>query len=212
MGSFTAVIFMVFEWFMRIVKLNVLWLLSCMVGVLLFSFFPATVAAFAVTDQWVKGNVHIAIGKTFWKAFKDYYWKSQLIGFILSILYTIIMVDFRFFGRIENITIQYVTFGLLTIILVGLLILSVNVFPTLVRSDQGIKATCKHSFFTGVSFLHLTGVTILGIIGILLVSYRFPATFFFLTGGGIMMWVTCLNQIIRHKVEVRYKKLNRVID
>ncbi|MFD2044535.1 YesL family protein [Ornithinibacillus salinisoli] len=201
-----------FEWFMRLVRLNLVFLLACLSGFVLFSFFPAIVAAFAVADQWTKGNTDISVWKEFWKHFKANYVRSQLVGYIIGLAVFIIYVDFTFFQQLDGGMIKTPIMMVLAILLLGIAITALYIFPTLLTHDIKLKDLFRTSFFTGLSYIHWSMINLLGIVGILLVSYRFPGTLFFLTGSSIVLWMTCMNQIIKSKVERRYEQLKSVAE
>ncbi|WP_217586545.1 YesL family protein [Lentibacillus saliphilus] len=205
MSSVMSVVFKGSDWFMRIVKLNVTWLLFSVVGLLVFSVFPATYAAFVVTNRWVEGDADIPIWKTFVKAFKTGYWRSQVLGTIISIGFLIIYVDIQFFKSLEAALLGQGVQILLLILLAGWIITSIYVFPTAVQFDLSWTKTIKTAFFSSLSYIHWTVINVLGIAGILLVSYRFPASVFFLTGGTVMLWITCMTYIVKQKIASRYE-------
>lgn len=207
MDSLVSGIFASFNWAMRIIKLNMIWLLASIGGLFVFTLFPATIAAFAVTDQWLKGNVDVSITKTFWKTFKSKFWRSQIVGYVLALGFLIIYVDFLFFKNMGDSALQLTVYFILFLLGILLVTTALNIFPMMIERDQDLKILIKTSLFTGLAFIHWTFINFLGVLGILFVSYLFPAAFIFLTAGTTIMWISCMTFIVRNKVDVKYEKL-----
>ncbi|MUK87396.1 DUF624 domain-containing protein [Ornithinibacillus sp. L9] len=205
--NLVTTIFEAFEWFMRLVKLNVILLLASISGLVLFSLFPAVAASFAVADQWTKGNTDISVWKEFWKNFKAYYVRSQIVGYLIGSFVLIISVDLKFFNQVDVFMIKIPVMTVLVILLIGIAITILYIYPTMLSFDLTVKKLFKTSFFTGLSYIHWSLFNLLGIVGMLLVSYRFPGVLFFLTGSGIILWMACMNHIVRMKLDRRYEEL-----
>ena len=208
MHSYTSIIFAGFEWFMRVVKLNLLWLISCIAGLFIFSFYPVTLAAFAVADQWVKGNADVSIWETFKRGFKEKYWRSQALGLLITMGYFILYVDIKLFISMEGFLLKNILLVILAMIVFLFLTASLYLFPLTIQFDLGLKGTFKTALFTGLSYIHWTVINLLGLIGIGFISYRYPALFLFLTSGSSILWLTCMHHMVRRKVEMKYARLN----
>lgn len=206
--SITSVIFACFEWFIRITKLNIVWFFSCLAGLFIFSLFPATVAAFSVTQQWAAGNNDVSIWKTFKQTFKVKYWRAQLIGFLLSLSFLALYADIRLFRALDSQLLSNILVVIMLILLLLLVTITLYVFPIAVQSNLRLKQIVKNALFSGLAYIHLTILNLLGVIGILFVSYLFPASIVFLTGGATFLWVTCMVNIVTRKIEIKYAQLN----
>ncbi|RDW20672.1 YesL family protein [Oceanobacillus chungangensis] len=208
MNSITSGIFAGFDWFMRIVKLNILWLLSCFVGLFVVGLFPATAAAVAVTNEWVKGNADVSIWNTYKEAFKKYFLKSQVIGYSFAMVYLILIVDIRLFLSFDNHLIWDVMIIAFSILLFLVLVVNLYMLPMMIEQGLGLKELIQKAFFTGAAYIHLTIINLIGVLAIGLITFRYPAALIFLSGGGGILWLTCMNQIVRNKIEIKYTKLH----
>lgn len=212
MNSITSVLFEGFEWFMKLVKLNLLLLLTSIGGLLIFSFFPALVATFSVANQWLQGKTDLHIWRTYKAAFKKNYIRSQLFGVVFSLSCFILYIDIIFFMNLDYQIIKYGGLTIFVMMSIILFVTSLYVFPNLADEKLSYKDMLKNSLFTSLSFPHWTLLNILGVAGLLLVSYRFSASVFFLTGSTIILWVSCMSHIVNKKVEVKFKKMHGLID
>lgn len=210
MNTITSGIFLGFDWFIRIVKLNLLWLLSSMAGLLIFSFFPATAAAFAVTNEWTKGNVDVSIWNTFKTAFKNTFWKSQKVGYFLGVVYFIIIVDHRIFLLFDQQMIWKVIMIILSILILLFVIVNLYIFPIITESNLGVREAIKIAFFKGAAFIHWTIINLFGVLAIGMITLRYPAVLLFLTGSSTILWLTCMNQIVNRKIEMKFDQLKGV--
>lgn len=207
--SIMSIVFTVSDWFMRIVKLNIAWLLTSLLGLLIFGLFPATYAAFYVADRWIHGDVDIKIWRTFFKAFRRGYLHSQLLGIIISAGIFILCVDILFFRQVKSQWVGTIVIVLLVILLICLIIIAIYMYPIKVSFDLNVRNTFKTAFFSGLSHLQWTFFNILGVAGILFVTYLFPATVFFLTGGSIILWMSIMSYIIQKKIKEKYEEATR---
>ncbi|MBP1948413.1 YesL family protein [Virgibacillus litoralis] len=210
--NITSVILAGFDWFMRIAKLNIIWFISCLAGLFMFSFFPATVAAFSVTQQWAAGNSDVSIWKTFKQTFKVKYWRAQFIGLLLSLSFLALYVDIRLFRTIDSQFFSNILVVFMVLLLFLLVTITLYIFPIVAQSNLQLTDTFKNALFSGLSYIHLTVINLAGVIGILFVSYLFPASLLFLTGGAVILWLTCMAYIVNGKIETKYAQLNSTLE
>ncbi|MBH5318204.1 DUF624 domain-containing protein [Paenibacillus sp. GSMTC-2017] len=59
--------------------------------------FPATAAMFTVARKWVMGETDVALFKTFFRGYKENFKQSVIGGFVYTLLFIIIIVDFIWF-------------------------------------------------------------------------------------------------------------------
>ena len=70
MNPTSGFIYNVLEWITRFAYLNLLWILFSLAGGVIFGFFPATIAMFAIAREWLKGNRNTNFN-TFWKHYRE---------------------------------------------------------------------------------------------------------------------------------------------
>lgn len=207
MGTFLRKVYAGSEWFMKIVKLNLVWLLFSVVGLFVFSLVPATVAATQIVQHWIKGNTEVKIMPTFFGMFKKHYMRSQIIGLLLMIGYFILYIDFKFFLAIEHTMIKLMMMSFLIILLFLLITITLYVFPILTKTDFSYGQLLKTALYTGLSYVHWTVMAIAGIIFVLGLTFIFPVSVFFLTGGVIISWVTLVVYVVQTKIASRYEEI-----
>jgi uncharacterized membrane protein YesL len=162
------------EWISRLAFLNLLWISFSLLGLIIFGFFPATVAMFAVARKWMLGNDEMSIFKTFWTAYKREFLKSNILGVIIVAIGLILYIDFQFVQHAANsfATFLYVPFFIITLIFISMLF---YIIPIFVHYDMKLSQVIKNSFFVMIMNPLSTFYMLIGSFGILFVlSYAPP--------------------------------------
>ena len=170
LGSFNKLL----EWISRLAFLNLLWISFSLLGLIIFGFFPATVAMFAVARKWMLGNDEMSIFKTFWTAYKREFLKSNVLGVIIVAIGLILYIDFQFVQHAANslATFLYVPFFIITLIFISMLF---YIIPIFVHYDMKLSQVIKNSFFVMIMNPLSTFYMLIGSFGILFVlSYAPP--------------------------------------
>lgn len=162
------------EWISRLALLNLLWISFSLLGLIIFGFFPATVAMFAVARKWMLSNDEMSIFKTFWTAYKREFIKSNILGIIIAAVGLILYIDLQFvqFSGNSFVSMLYVPFFIITLIFISMLF---YIIPIFVHYDMGLSQVIKNSFFVMIMNPLSTFYMLIGSFGILFVlSYAPP--------------------------------------
>lgn len=161
MGGFYKLL----EWISRLALLNLLWISFSLLGLVIFGFFPATVAMFAVVRKWMLGKEDVSIFKTFWTAYKQEFFKSNLLGLIIFAIGTILYIDFQFVNHSTSslLSILYIPFFIVTFISICMLF---YILPIFVHYDMKISQVIKTSFFVMIMNPLSTFYMLIGSFGI----------------------------------------------
>ncbi|WP_407271110.1 YesL family protein [Radiobacillus sp. PE A8.2] len=89
-------LFGVTEWITRFAYINLLWIGFSILGLIVFGFFPATIAMFAVIRKWIRGEDDLPTFRTFWSVYKQEFLKGNLFGVIIFIILFIFYIDIQF--------------------------------------------------------------------------------------------------------------------
>ena len=133
------------DWIMKLAFINLLWIVFSILGLVVFGFFPATIAMFVVIRKMLMGDFDIPVFKTFLESFKKGFFKSNLLGLIFFILGYFLYVDIHLIKT---------TGGLLNLIYYPVLIICLGfvltvcyAFPVFVHYDLKVHQILKSSFF-----------------------------------------------------------------
>ncbi|MDL4839333.1 YesL family protein [Aquibacillus rhizosphaerae] len=166
------------EWITRLAYLNMLCIGFTIVGAVIFGLFPSVVATFAVTRKWVLGETDVPVFKTFWKSYKSEFVKSNILGFILSLVGYVLYLDFVFVNAIGNNLGLILTIPFLIISIIYILTMF-YVFPVYVHYDMKLTQVVKNSFF--IMFMNplTTIIMLFGFSGITYMLWNFQGLMIF---------------------------------
>ena len=78
--GFLRKIYDISAWITRLMYVNLLWILFMLAGLIVMGVFPSTTAMFSVTRKWILGETDTPVFHTFWKAYKQNFLQSNLVG------------------------------------------------------------------------------------------------------------------------------------
>ncbi|WP_186579637.1 YesL family protein [Aquibacillus kalidii] len=160
------------DWITRLAYLNVLWIVFSLLGLVIFGLFPATAATFSVARNWITGKTDVAVFPSFWQAYKQEFVKSNLLGYVLTVLGYILYLDFVFITVSPG---RYV--GLLAIpflLITFLFILTAfYAFPTFVYYEMKTFQVIKNAFFIMIMNPLPTLTMVIGSGGIIFILWTF---------------------------------------
>ncbi|WP_026699616.1 YesL family protein [Salibacterium aidingense] len=90
------------EWILKLVYVNVLWLLFTGAGLFFLGLFPATAAMLTVIREWLKGSTDLAVFPAFWKSCKSSFVKSNFLGWLLAATGGALSVYYQLIQQLEG--------------------------------------------------------------------------------------------------------------
>ncbi|UCZ52483.1 DUF624 domain-containing protein [Bacillus shivajii] len=192
-SGFMGGIHIIADWIMKLSIVNLLWFIvnlpilvivffmiispsiSAMVmfGIplilsLLLLFYPSTIAVFAIARNWVMKKEQVSLWKSFWKNFKVNYKGAFKVGFVLTTLWAVWVVDLYYFNQQHEIfTVIFTIIGIL------LFVYTMIFFSIHVHYDMGKKAQLKNAFFVTLGSPLLTLMILFSHLLIAYMSMRF---------------------------------------
>ncbi|WP_100010054.1 YesL family protein [Lentibacillus sediminis] len=137
------------DWLMRLAYVNILWIVFTMVGLVIFGFFPATTAMFAIIRKWVMGEQEFPVFKTFWKYYKSEFKKVNLLGLVLVVIGSILYIDLQIFPSGDNLLFLVVRVGLI-ILSIFFLVMLMYFFPVYVHFDFPFSQYLKYPIMMSI--------------------------------------------------------------
>ncbi|TES50287.1 DUF624 domain-containing protein [Halalkalibacterium halodurans] len=138
-----------FEWIMRLVYLNLLWLLFSFIGGIILGVMPATASLFAVFRKWYQKEDDFPLFQTYLNEFKRSFKIANLVGQTLVLIGGILYLDVLLLLGTSHWMGQLLLMGVGALSFIYLVTL-LYIFPTLVHFDLSYKQYFKHSFLLGV--------------------------------------------------------------
>ncbi|WP_163539482.1 YesL family protein [Gracilibacillus sp. YIM 98692] len=177
-------------WITRLAYLNFLWMAFSAIGLILFGFFPALVAMFAIERKWIRGNKDLPIFRTFWIEYKSNFKNANLIGYTFLmfglLIYINMMLAYSIHSWIGNILLFFV-FGLAFLIS----IIFIYIFPIYVHYDVRIIESIIFTFVIALSSPLKTILIIVNILAYFFIALYIPGIILVFTGSAlsfITMW------------------------
>ena len=144
-------IFKIAEIIYKFVALNLIWLLFVLLGLGIFGFMPATVALFAVTRQWIKGEKDLKLFQTYWHYYKADFIRSNLIGLIISAILYIVYVNYLFVEFYYSEAIQFYIYFVIFAVAIFVIMTTINMFSIIAhyrfKTMQYFKVASGMVFF-----------------------------------------------------------------
>lgn len=144
MNSTSGFIYNVLEWITRFAYVNLLWILFSLLGAVLFGFYPATLAMFAICRDWLRGDTGKAIFPSFWEYYRRDFVKSNGLGLFVTAIVAFIAADiFYIQTSSENLSWTYIPlFAFMLLFAMFLFYL----FPAFVHFDMKNGQVIKNAF------------------------------------------------------------------
>ncbi|PXW92156.1 putative membrane protein YesL [Streptohalobacillus salinus] len=184
--------------------LNILWLSLTLLGVVIFGFFPATVALLYVMRKHIETpslNYLIKV-KLFWKSFKKEFIKANLTGWILVIIGTSFYVNYQLLLSLGSEVV--IAVPIIFIVLLSLFAITIVwVFPLMIYTNGTIIQNFRNAIILAISKIHISAIVLFVVFASLYISLDFPALFLFFTFSIIsLIWTYfCLSNFKKIKFQ-----------
>ena len=192
MNSTSGFIYNVTEWITKFAYLNLLWIFFTLIGGVLFGFFPATIAMFAITREWLKGNTDKPIFKSFWEYYRGDFLKSNFLGLFIVIVGIIITADIIYIQANNNTFLNWTYIPLFAFMFVFIMLLF-YIFPTFVHYDIKVGQVIKNATLIMLINPINTFLIFLCLVPLFFIMKTLPALAFIFGGSSyafITMWIS----------------------
>lgn len=148
-SGFFGSLFRVCHIIMRLIYLNMLWLLFSVGGLVIFGIFPATIALFTVLKK-IKDGEEFSVLRVFWYAVKKNIIKGNILGYVVMLLGALLFVDILFFEMLEQTLFIGIAYFLKVIFFLFVL-MALYVFPVYISFDLNPIQAIKNSLLIGAA-------------------------------------------------------------
>ncbi|KHF40555.1 hypothetical protein LQ50_08490 [Halalkalibacter okhensis] len=201
-----GVIYRVAEWIVRLAYLNLLWIGFSLAGLIVFGFWPATAAMFAIIRRWRMGDSEFPIFKSFWVYFKSDFINVNLLGIILTIFGITLYVNIRF--------IQVSSFTLFEILNVSLWVLAffycltlLYIIPVYVHYEFNLLQVIKNAFLMMILNPLTTFFMVSGCFVIYIAFVFLPSVIPFFGGSGVALGIMFFATSAFNRIEKKRTRL-----
>lgn len=192
MNSTSSFIYNVLEWITRFAYLNLLWVLFSLVGGVIFGIFPATIAMFAITREWLMGNTDGPLFKSFWGHYRENFIKGNVLGLFVAVIICLITMDIFYIQANNNELLTWTYIPLFAFMLLFILFLF-YLYPTFVHYDLKLPQVIKNSFLIMLINPIHSLLILMCLVPLFFIMRAFPALAFIFGGSSyayITMWLS----------------------
>jgi uncharacterized membrane protein YesL len=158
-------------------QLNFLWLLFCLPVITIF---PATVAMFCVTRQWILHKDY-SVFRAFFQYFKENFKHNLVLGIIWTLFAGLFFLDFILMKSLGSF--QYILLPALFILGIIVLFTTIFIFPTLANYKMNGQKAIKNSLFFSIRYFPTTlaSIVLLALMVLILITWPITILFIFCT-------------------------------
>ncbi|WP_096438630.1 YesL family protein [Alteribacter populi] len=182
--------------------LNMMWLGFTVLGFGVIGFFPATVAMFSVSRQWVRGEQNIPIFKTFVTCFKQNVMKANLYGWATAFIGMVLFVNYQAITMSGAEVPLFIVISFILLVIFYLL-MAVSAIPVSIHFEGNSFDLIRKTTLFVMGRFHIALLFLVLVWASAHVSLAFPTVILFFSGSVlsyILMWFfTRTLEKIEHK-------------
>lgn len=134
---------------MLLLYVNLLWIIFTLLGLVVFGIGPSTVAMYSVFRHWSMGESDVPVFKTFWKSFRNEFFKANALAFVLVIIGYMLYVNLNFF-ELPNEWLSIIVRYIILIAFFFYIIILIYIFPIYVHYDNTFINYFKNSMLIAI--------------------------------------------------------------
>ncbi|ULT57618.1 DUF624 domain-containing protein [Neobacillus drentensis] len=188
------------DWVVKLLYLNLLWILFTMAGLIIAGIFPATAAMYTVIKGY-QASENVSAFKLFKKVYKEEFSRANQLGIVLVIIPVIFYTDWLFTSYLSG-TMEMVAKGILlgSACLYGITLL--YVFPVYLL-NRNVFTSIKMAFLIGITYPLNTFMMLISIASLLFLFVFLPMAGYLFLSSGLACIVTFFSLRVFQKVEVQ---------
>lgn len=191
-------LFVVCEWIMNLLLLNLLFIFFSCAGLILFGFAPAYTAMSLVFKRLYEGE-DVRVVRSFYRIFKSELIKSNKFGLLYGYVYILLFINFLF---IQTLPVSIQTASMFVLIALTLLVLasSLYIFPLYNSFESTVWLLIKNSLILAFAFLPRTIFTQILILAVGVICFYQPILIFLLGFSSVCAIITLTSQPCIQKI------------
>lgn len=208
-GKTMGKLFTICEWIMKLAYVNLLWFLFSIGGLVIFGFFPATVALFTIVRKWIVKETDLPIWRTFLTVFLKEFKSSNKLGQVFIFSGIFLSFDVFYIRTIEGLF-QFILIIPLLIIAAVYLMVLLYIFPLYVHYEFTFKDYLKNAFFLSIFHFHITLLMLVSLIAILFLLLYQPGLIPFFSVVSIAWILMFCGMYSFNRIDERQGKISKV--
>lgn len=209
LGKTMGKLFTVCEWIMKLAYVNLLWFLFSIAGLIIFGFFPATVALFTIIRKWILKETDLPIWRTFKTVFLKEFKNSNKLGLVFIFSGIFLVFDVFYIRTVEGVF-QFILIIPLLIIAAIYLMVLLYIFPIYVHYDFKLKDYVKNAFFLSIFHFHITLLMLISLVSISILMLYQPGLIPFFSVVSIAWIFMFCGMYSFNRIDERQGKISKV--
>ncbi len=191
-------LFVVCEWIMNLMLLNLLFIFFSCTGLILFGFAPAYTAMSLVFKQLYEGE-DVRVVRSFYTIFKSELIKSNKFGLLYGYFFILLFINFLF---IQTLPVAFQTAAMLVLIALTILVIgsSLYIFPLYTKFESTVWLLIKNSLLLAIAFLPRTIFTLILVFAVAVICFYQPILIFLMGFSCICAITTLTSQPCIQKI------------
>lgn len=140
----------VMNWITRLLYLQIIWVVFCLIGLLIGGIFPATFTMFGISRKWIREDTEFPVFTTFKQMYKESFLKANILGWWIVLLGFSL---YYYYNLISSFTgmISIILISLLITIVLLFLVTSLFIIPVYVHFDVRFLMVIRHAVTIAIS-------------------------------------------------------------
>lgn len=171
-GNWAISIMNIIDRLVKLIMLNLLWLLFTILGIGVFGFMPATASVYLIIRKWMNGEEIGNLLAEFWEHFKTSFVKVNLVGLVFLLIGLFLYLDFQILIGTEELIGKILLAAIMMLSLIYFATF-LHFFPIFARFEMKVFDYLKLSLVMAMSnpFTTILMVLWLFVVGILSLKY-----------------------------------------
>ncbi|MFC0473702.1 YesL family protein [Halalkalibacter kiskunsagensis] len=163
----------ILHWIVQLAVINILWFYYTLLGLFIGGVFPATLAALGLSRKLIMGNTDIKMWKTFKQIYREEFIRSNLIGWLLTIIGGILYMNYLAIANSSEELLFVVPFAFYFILFFYIIVV-IWVFPLLAHYQTSWFSYIRSAIIIGLTKIHYTLASGLVVFTVVYFSLDFP--------------------------------------
>lgn len=161
-------------------KLNLLWIIFTLLGVVVAGIYPATIAALMISRKWLLTKDYTVTTKEFFSLFRKEFKKTNLFGLAFTIVGATLLLNYQLLTQLTG-DVSIIVPIAYYILLFFFFTTFIWFFPLYVHRDNKFFSQLKNAFVIGILKIPITLLQLVALFILVYVSLALPTMFLFFT-------------------------------
>ncbi|MGG4488291.1 YesL family protein [Metabacillus idriensis] len=182
------------DWIVRLIYLHLLWVAFTLLGLVLFGWVPASIAAQTILRKWMISEQPFNTIQLFWKTYRKEFLNSQKANGVILFTGSLLIIDLAFFmsGHTHLFILGRFFTAQLIVLFIVICLYSISFYT---HFQTGYFAIVKTSIKLAIKYPLNTILTLFGLLSLCCVLYLVPGLIALCGSSVLGLW--CMDRSMR---------------